>query len=283
MSNITPKTWLLTGCDSGMGYAIAETLLTQGQTVAVTALDLSKISALAKRFPNQAFCYQLNVTDTDQIQEIVSLAEAQTGGIDILVNNAGYGVLGAAEETSVKEYRDMFDVNFFGLVEVTRCVLARMRTRKKGEIFNISSYGGFAASPGWSMYASSKFAVEGYSEGLSKEVAPLGIRVTILEPGAFRTNFAGSSLKQTQLRIEDYQSTPVAQRRSSVLASNGHQPNDPNRLGLVLLHLVSLAKIPLRIPLGLDALDRIQAKVKAMDEDFKAISEISGMVSFETP
>jgi short-subunit dehydrogenase len=282
MSHTISKTWFVTGCDSGMGFSIAETLLANGQKVVATALDLSKISTYMERYPKTAFCYPLNVTDTANIEKIVSLAEDATGGIDVLINNAGYGVLGAAEETSAQEYRDMFEVNFFGLVEVTRSVLARMRKRKKGEIFNISSYGGFAASPGWSMYASSKFAVEGFSEGLSKEVAPLGVRVTILEPGAFRTNFAGSSLKQTKLRIEDYQSTPVAQRRTTVLASNGNQPNDPSRIGLVLLHLVSLSKIPLRIPLGIDALERIQNKVAEMDREFKEISTVADMVTFKT-
>ena len=277
------KSWLITGCDSGMGYALAETLLAQHETVVVTARQEANIAPLLARYPATAFGHALDVMQTSRIAEVVTQAEAQTGGIDVLVNNAGYGVLGAAEETSAAEYRAMFEVNFFGLVEVTRAVLPHMRRRRAGHVFNTSSYGGYAASPGWSMYASSKFAVEGYSEGLAQEDAPLGIRVTILEPGAFRTNFAGDSLMQTALRIEDYAQTPVAARRTSVGASDGNQPNDPKRLALVLLRVASMADAPLRLPLGADAIDRMRKKVASASAEFERWAALSVSVGYAAP
>ncbi len=277
------KTWFITGCDSGMGYALAETLLAHGETVVVTARQVDSVAALLKQYPASAFGHQLDVTQTGRIAEVVAQAEAQTGGIDVLVNNAGYGVLGAAEETSAIEYRAMFEVNFFGLVETCRAVLPYMRRRRSGQIFNTSSYGGYAASPGWAMYASSKFAVEGYSEALAQEVAPLGIRVTILEPGSFRTAFAGASLLQTALRIEDYAQTPVALRRTSVNASDGNQPNDPKKLALVLLRVTSMPQVPLRLPLGIDALDRMRKKVASVSAEFERWAPVAVLVGYDAP
>ena len=283
MERENTKSWFITGCDSGMGYALAQTLLAQGEKVVVTALQEVNIAPLLAQYPATAFGHVLDITQTSRIADVVARAEAQTGGIDVLVNNAGYGVLGAAEETSETEYRAMFDVNFFGLVEVTRAVLPHMRLRRAGQIFNTSSYGGYAASPGWSMYASSKFAVEGYSEGLAQELAPLGIRVTILEPGAFRTEFAGTSLMQTALRIEDYAQTPVAARRDSVNASDGTQPNDPKRLALVLLRVASMPDAPLRLPLGKDAIDRVRNKVATTAAEFERWSPVALSVGYSAP
>ena len=277
------KSWFITGCDSGMGYALAETLLAHGEKVVVTARRKANIVKLLTQYPVTAFGHALDVTQTSNIAQVVAEAEMQTGGIDVLVNNAGYGVLGAAEETSADEYRAMFDVNFFGLAEVTRAVLPFMRSRRNGHIFNTSSYGGYAASPGWTMYASSKFAVEGYSEGLSQEVAPLGIRVTILEPGSFRTNFAGASLLQTALQIGDYSNTPVASRRISVGASDGAQPNDPKRLALVLLRVASMPDAPLRLPLGADAIDRLRKKVVSVSAEFERWSPVAISVAYDAP
>ena len=283
MEKTNTKCWLITGCDSGMGYALAQTLLACGEKVVATVRRASSVADLLAQYPATAFSHVLDVTQTCRIADVVAQAEAQTGGIDVLVNNAGYGVLGAAEETSAMEYRAMFDVNFFGLVEVTRAVLPYMRIRRRGHIFNTSSYGGYAASPGWSMYASSKFAVEGYSEGMSQEVAPLGIRVTILEPSAFCTEFAGTSLMQTALRIEDYAQTPVAARRDSVHASDGTQPNDPKRLALVLLRVASMPDAPLRLPLGADAIARVRKKVTTTAAEFERWSPIALSVGYTAP
>lgn len=282
MEKAKPKSWFITGCDSGMGYAMAQALLAHGEKVVVTARRAASIADLLEKYPTTAFGHALDVTQTSRIAEVVAQAEAQTGGIDVLVNNAGYGVFGAAEETSVAEYRAMFEVNFFGLVEVTRAMLPHMRRRRRGHIFNTSSFGGYAATPGFSMYASSKFAVEGYSEGLAQEIASLGIRVTILEPGSFHTNFARGSLVQTALRIEDYEQTPVGPRRIKISAAGAsRQPNDPNRLAPVLLRLASMAEVPLRLPLGADSIERLRAKVVSTSAEFERWLPVTLSVGYD--
>lgn len=274
------KTWFITGCDSGMGHAFAETILEKGDVVVVTARHLPNVAGLISRFSATAHGFELDVTDTAAIRDVVRQAEEATGGIDVLVNNAGYGVLGAAEEISAEEYRPMFDVNFFGLAEVTRAVLPYMRARRKGHIFNTSSSGGYAASPGFAFYAASKFAVEGFSEALAQELDAFGIHVTILEPGSTRTQFAGSSLQKPRTAIADYTDTAVTLTVNRMVARDGTQPGDPKLIAEALIKLADEKEPPLRIPFGEDAVNRLENKVATVAAEFRKWKPLSLSVAF---
>ncbi|UPK29922.1 SDR family NAD(P)-dependent oxidoreductase [Bradyrhizobium sp. 195] len=277
------KTWFITGCDSGMGLAIAETVLEHGNVAVMTALNPANVAGLRERFPNTAICHQLDITDGGSIKRVVDAAETMTKGIDVLVNNAGYGILGAAEETTPAEYRPMFEVNFFGLAEVTRAVLPGMRKRRRGHIFNTSSSGGYAASPGFAFYAASKFAVEGFSDALAQEVAAFGINVTIVEPGSTRTNFAGSSLKRPLNPIPDYEQSAVSLTATRMTARDGAQPGDPKRLAKALIQLTDEKNPPLRIPLGEDAIDRLEKRVATQAAEFQKWRSLSLSIAFDSP
>ena len=277
------KTWFITGCDSGMGYAVAQTVLERGDIVVLTARDTRNIDPLLRAHPETAHGYTLDVTDTVRIGEFVNTALKVTGGIDVLFNNAGFGLLGAAEESSADEYRPMFEVNFFGLAEVTKALLPHMRQRGSGHIFNTSSLGGYAASAGFAFYAASKFAVEGFSDALAQEVAAFGIKVVILEPGSFRTRFAGASLKKPAHRIDAYHETAVRTTRERMAQRDGAQPNDPMRLGVVLYRLSRMNDLPLRLPLGEDAVARVSTKVASTAAELEAWKKIALSVGFDAP
>lgn len=275
------KTWFITGCDTGMGRAIAEVVLEAGHRVVVTARDAANVADLKQRFPQTACLYSLDVTNPVQVRDVVADAERQTGGIDVLLNNAGYGVLGAAEETAADEYRPMFEVNFFGMADVTRVVLPYMRQRRRGHIFNTSSAGGYAASPGFAFYAASKFAVEGFSDALAQEVGALGIKVTIVEPGSTRTQFAGASMKKPRLQIDDYKDTAVTLTTTRMAARDGAQPGDPRKLGQALIQLTGEARPPLRIALGDDSIDRLVKKAEEQLTEFRAWDSLSRSIAFD--
>ena len=278
----TPRNWFITGCDKGMGAAICETLLAHGERVFATALDPVNLDGLAARYPDTLWVHKLNVTKADEIAEAVARAEQCTGGIDCLVNNAGYGILGAAEETTPAEYRPMFEVNFFGMAEVTRAFLPHMRRRRRGHIFATSSSGGFAASPGFGFYAASKFALEGFCESVSLDVAALGIKVTIMEPGSFRTDFAGGSMVRPANPIDDYADTAVKLTVDRMKARHGTQPNDPRKFALVLLILSRLPAPPLRMPLGADSIDRLRGKLAAVAAEFDRYEHLCRAVAFDS-
>lgn len=273
------RNWFITGCDKGMGLAIAKAALENGDTVAVTLLEKGKKSELAATYGDRVNSYHLDITDSAAIKETVAQIVQDMGNIDVLVNNAGYGIVGSAEETSEKDYRDVFDVNVFGMMEVTRHVLPQMRAQKSGHIINIASLAGFVGLPGMTAYCASKFAVEGYSEALAKEVAPLNVKVTIIEPGGFRTDFAGGSLKQTPSRIPEYRETSEAYS-NRVKARHGVQPGDPARLGLALVHIVQQAEPPGRLPLGEDALANVTEKTASLMAGFERWTELSLSTSF---
>jgi len=279
---VDKKTWFITGCDKGMGHAFAGVLLARGERVVVTARDVANVQPLLDQHPATAFGYTLDITHPAQIREIVDEAERATGGIDVVVNNAGYGLLGPAEATTPEEYRPMFEVNFFGMAEVTRAFLPYMRRRRRGHIINTSSSGGFAASPGFAFYAATKFAVEGFSESVALDVAALGIKVTILEPGSFRTDFAGGSLAKPRADIEDYSMTAVKLTIDRMTARHGTQPNDPRRLAKVLMLLSRMDNPPLRIPLGLDALERLRQKLDSVRAEFDKYEDLSLAVAFDS-
>lgn len=276
------KSWFITGCDRGMGYIFAETFLRHGDTVVVTARDKSNVSDLLKQYPDTAIGLELDVTDSEAIHQVVKRAEMLTGGIDVLINNAGYGLLGPVEATSPDEYRALFEVNFFGAAEVMRAVLPFMRQRRQGYIINTTSIGGFAASPGFGFYAASKFAMEGLSESVALDTAVFGIKVTILEPGSTRTEFAGESMNYTSTIIEEYQSSAVKTTVDRMTARHGSQPGDPRRLAKVLLKFSRMDQPPLRFTTGEDGLGRMRQKLDATSKEAEKFAHLSLGVAYES-
>ncbi|MFT3816593.1 MAG: SDR family NAD(P)-dependent oxidoreductase [Rubrivivax sp.] len=254
-----PRRWLITGADKGLGHSAAEAALARGDQVVVTVLAPDPDAyALAHRYPGRCRAIHLDARELQRIPQAVAAAEAVFGGIDVLVNNAGYGLIGVAEEVPPEQYRPLFDVNFFAVVETIRAVLPGMRRRRSGHIVNLSSVGAFGASPGFGFYAATKLAVEGYSESLAKEVAPLGIHVTLLEPGGFRSDFAGPSLATQRSRIEDYAATMADYVGNWSASRHRKQANDPAKFGPALCRLVDEPQPPLRLPLGRDGYARMR-------------------------
>lgn len=259
------RVWFITGASKGFGRALVESALEQGDMVVATA---RKPEILAQSFQdnNHLLILPLDVTNSYQIQESVEKAIEKFGHIDILVNNAGYGLLGAVEEANLEEVKQVFSTNVFGLHAVTQAVLPHLRSQKSGHIINISSVGGFSGSIGWGIYNSTKFAVEGLSEALSLEVKPLGIHVTIVEPGMFRTDFLASSMRSVNTVIKDYTNTS-GQTREMANKSNGNQPGDPNKAASAILKVVAADDPPLRLVLGPDSLKRIKTKLEQVKTD----------------
>jgi NAD(P)-dependent dehydrogenase (short-subunit alcohol dehydrogenase family) len=252
------KVWLITGASRGFGAETVKAALASGDKVVATARSIEGLAYLNGN--ENALPLVMDVINGPQVDEAVAAASAQFQRIDILVNNAGYGLVGAIEECSAAEVENLYRTNVFGLLNVTRAVLPGMRKRKFGRIINISSLGGYASFPGWGLYCSTKFAVEGISEALHGELAPLGIRVTVVEPGYFRTDFLdGKSLISTAQRIPDYAET-VGKMRDTISSRNHDQPGDPAKLAAVLVQLAGFPEPPLRLPLGSDTLQRISAK-----------------------
>ncbi|MBY6263774.1 oxidoreductase [Azospirillum sp. 412522] len=261
--------WFITGCSTGFGRELARLVLEKGWRVAATARDPSKLDDLLAGHGERGRAIALDVTDHAQVARAVAEAEEAFGRLDVVVNNAGYGYLSAIEEGEDGEIRAMFETNVFGLAAVTRAVLPGMRARRAGHIVNISSQGGMIGFPGSGYYAATKFAVEGLSESLSKEVAPLGIRVLIVEPGPFRTDWAGRSLKQSATWIEDYEQTSGA-RRKQIGGYSGKQPGDPVRAAEAIITAVTAADPPLRLVFGRPALDGVRGKLRSVLDEIDA-------------
>jgi NAD(P)-dependent dehydrogenase (short-subunit alcohol dehydrogenase family) len=261
--------WLITGCSTGFGRDLAELLLDRGHRAVVTARDAGRVADLVQRRPDNALALALDVTDSKAIAGAVSAAEERFGRIDILVNNAGYGYLAAVEEGEDEAIRAMFEANVFGLFALTRAVLPGMRARRSGHIINIASVGGLVGNPGSGYYAATKFAVVGASEALAKEVAPLGLKVTVIEPGPFRTDWAGRSLQQAKHRIADYDQTS-GQRIRDVSGRSGQQPGDPRRAAEAILQVAESDQPPLHLVLGRPGLDMVRGKLAALQADLDA-------------
>jgi NAD(P)-dependent dehydrogenase (short-subunit alcohol dehydrogenase family) len=263
MSNTTqPRTWFITGASTGIGRVLAEEILKAGGNVIATARKLDKIADLERQYPKTAKAMVLDVTDPGKVDLTVTAAFAQFGHIDVLVNNAGYGVAGAVEEVSEAEFMPMFDTNFFGLVRVTRVFLPHLRKQRSGHILNLSSISGLIGNQGSGYYNASKFAVEGLSEALAAEVAPLGIKVTIIEPGPFRTDFLGRSGVMAATRIPDYDNT-AGNNRKYFADNDGKQKGDPLRAAHAMMQVVESPNPPLHLLLGVSALQRLRAKVES--------------------
>ena len=268
------RAWMITGCSSGFGRALAQAVLASGDRCVVTARDPSSIRDITARNESTSLALPLDVTDRAQRDHAVAEAARTFGRIDVLVNNAGYAYYAAAEEGEDAPVRTMFETNFFGLVALTQRVLPLMRKQGRGHIVNISSVGGLTGNPSSAFYSATKFAVEGFSESMAKEVEPLGIRVTLIEPGPFRTDFQGRSVKVTGTPLDAYAATAGA-RRAQLRTSSGKQPGDPVRAAQAILQCVRSSNPPLRLLLGKVAVDRAQDKFdtlrRSMDE-WRAVS-----------
>lgn len=261
------KVWLITGCSTGFGRVLAQELLSTGNKVIVTARRISSIIDFQNKYPDNALCLELDVSNNAQIHYTVESAIKKFGQIDVLVNNAGYGICGALEEAPENEIRRIFDTNVFGLIEMTRAVLPHMRKNKSGHVLNISSVAGLVSTPGFGIYNATKYAVEGLSEALAGEVSSFGIKVTIIEPGPFRTDFAGRSIYMCE-EMKEYDQSMQA-TRSYIQKVNGHQAGDPLRASFLMMRVVDMENPPLRLPLGRMALERIQTKMKSFSEELK--------------
>ena len=260
--------WFITGCSTGLGRALAETVLKHGHRAVVTARNPAQIQDIVAQYPKNSLAVQLDVADYSQIDRAISAAEKAFGRIDVLVNNAGYGYLAAVEEGEEQEIRAMFETNFFGLAALIRRVLPGMRARAHGHIINISSVGGLLGNPSVGYYNATKFAVEGLSEALAKEVEPLGIRVTVVEPGPFRTDWAGRSLKQVRNPIDAYAKTSGA-RRAQISGYSGRQAGDPARAAQAIIRIVESPAPPMNLVLGKDGLKRVRDKLEKFSDSLR--------------
>ncbi|ANI55126.1 oxidoreductase [Pseudomonas sp. DR 5-09] len=274
------RTWLITGASRGFGILIAEQALRAGDAVIATARNPQDITDRLGDHPN-LLAVRLDVTREEEAHQAVAQGIKRFGRIDVLINNAGFGVLGAVEETSASETERLFATNVFGLLNVTRAVLPHMRAQRSGRVINISSIGGYQAYVGWGVYGSTKFAVEGISEALHQELAPLGIHATVVEPGFFRTDFLDEqSLLKTALVLPDYDET-VGKMRTFAEAANHAQPGDPLKFAEAMLALVNAPNPPQRLALGSDTVARIEAKNRLVAQELAEWNELALSTDFK--
>jgi NAD(P)-dependent dehydrogenase (short-subunit alcohol dehydrogenase family) len=266
--------WFITGCSTGFGRELAQIVLRRGWRAVVTARDVGRVQDLTQGHEDNAIALSLDVNKPDQIVAAVKAAEDRFGAIDVLVNNAGYGYQSSIEEGDDAEIRAQFDTNVFGLAAMTRAVIPGMRARRRGHIVNISSQAGFIGFEGSGYYAATKHAVEGLSDSLSREVAPLGIKVTCVEPGPFRTDWAGRSLQQRRPMIADYQNT-VGARLASTANISGKQPGDPIRAVEAIIKVVEADNPPKHLVLGSIAFEGIRNKLNETLAEIDAWAEVS--------
>jgi NAD(P)-dependent dehydrogenase (short-subunit alcohol dehydrogenase family) len=273
------STWLITGCSTGLGRSLAEAVLAGGHRAVVTARDAANLQDLAKMHPDTALALALDVTDPAAISAAVQQAEARFGGVDVLVNNAGYGYRAAVEEGDDADVQRLFATNFFGAVAMIKAVLPGMRARRTGAIVNISSIGARITPAGSGYYAATKAALEAMSGSLRKELRPLGITVTTVEPGAFRTDFAGRSLAQSAEPIEDYADT-AGKRRKENDTVHGNQPGDPAKAAQAIIAAVGSPEPPELLLLGADALNGFTAVLDAERDELQRWKELSTGTDF---
>lgn len=275
-----PKVWLITGSSTGFGRSLAEAVLAKGDRLIATARKPEQLSELVAHYPDTASAVRLDVTNPTEVREAVNTALQTFGRIDVLVNNAGYGAVGAIEECSDEMIRKQMETNLFGVLDMMRAVLPVMRQQKGGHILNLSSVGGFVSFGAVGIYCATKFAVEALSEALSQEVASLGIKVTIVEPGAFRTDFNGRSLVTPEQSIDDY--APVSGEFLKWLAEmDGKQPGDPNKAAQAMIRVVESDHPPLRLALGADAVSTIEAKMASVKAELDAWKSVSVDTAYE--
>jgi NAD(P)-dependent dehydrogenase (short-subunit alcohol dehydrogenase family) len=263
------KVWFITGASTGFGRLLSEHLLSLGAHVVATARKPEVLADLVAKYPATAQVLQLDVTNPEHIDAAVKDALARFRQVDVLVNNAGYGLCGGVEEATEAEFMPMFETNVFGLIRVTKALLPQFRNQRSGHILNLSSIAGLAGAPGWGYYNATKFAVEGFSEALAGELAPLGIKVTIVEPGPFRTDFLGRSGVEAALRIPDYDAT-AGKTREYFHDQAGKQRGDPTRAVEAMIDVVGSPNPPLHLLLGKLALNRFQGKLDLWREEIAA-------------
>ncbi|MGF1623213.1 MAG: oxidoreductase [Rhodomicrobiaceae bacterium] len=273
------QTWFITGCSTGLGRALAQHVSSLGYNVVVTARNPEQIRDIGADAPDRTLTLKLDVTLQDDIDNAVREAEARFGRIDVLVNNAGVGYFGAFEESDIEAVREMFEINVWGLASMTRAVLPGMRRQRSGTVVNISSIGGLRARASLSFYTATKFAVEALSEALANETEKLGIKVLIVEPSGFRTDWAGRSAGEAGVTIEDYADTAGAVR-GTVRGNSGRQPGDPDRAAKAIVMAVNADNPPLRLLLGRAALAGARAKVEELTKDFDAWADVTEGADF---
>jgi NAD(P)-dependent dehydrogenase (short-subunit alcohol dehydrogenase family) len=276
-TNTENPVWFITGCSTGFGRELATQALERGYRVVVTARKPDEVEALAAK--GEALVLKLDVTDQSQIDTAIKAAEKQFGGIDVLVNNAGIGYFAAVEESEEKEVCRMFEINVFGMGRMIQAALPGMRRRRKGFIVNISSVAGLRSFPSLGYYDATKFAVEGLSEALWQEVEPLGIKVMLVEPSGFRTDWAGRSANESKKQIADYAAT-AGVCRSEMRADSGKQPGDPVRAAKAIVEAVASLNPPHHLLLGNDAYEGATAKLEALGKEFKAWESVSRGADF---
>jgi NAD(P)-dependent dehydrogenase (short-subunit alcohol dehydrogenase family) len=266
------RTWFITGVSSGLGRSLAEAVAARGDMAVGTLRQDAQLAAYNALAPGRTVGLKLDVNDHTRVTAVMQETVARFGRIDVLVNNAGYGLLGAVEEVSDAEARAQLETNLFGALAVTRAALPHMRRQKSGHILQISSIGGFNGTPGAGIYNASKFALEGFSEALAKEAAPLGIRVTLVEPGPFRTKWAGESLKRAAAVIPDYAATPAGSTINRIVGygTTGSQPGDPDLAADAMIKAVDSPNPPLRLVLGALAITAFRAKLETTRKELEA-------------
>jgi NAD(P)-dependent dehydrogenase (short-subunit alcohol dehydrogenase family) len=263
------RVWFITGCSTGFGLLLAHELLKRGERVIATARNASKLDDLLTLYPDTARTFKLDVTKPDEIDSVARVALTAFGHIDVLVNNAGYGVNGAIEEVSEDEFEPMFQTNLYGLIRVTKAFLPHFRERRSGNIFNFSSIGGLIGGAGWGFYSATKFAVEGLSEALAAEMKPLGVHVTIIEPGPFRTDFLGRSGKLAAKEFPEYKDT-AGKAREYLKTNAGKQPGDPQKAIEAVIAVADSPEPPVHLILGKIALTRFRGKLEQWQKEMAA-------------
>lgn len=266
---MSKKIWLITGISSGLGQALAQYVMQNGGFVIGTLRKEQEVEAFNRDHSEKGKAVLLDVTDFDSVKKVVQQIVSDYGRIDVLVNNAGIGFVGSVEETSLSETRHVMESNFYSVLMLTQAVLPIMRKEKSGTIVQISSHGGIKAFAGFGVYNASKFALEGFSEALEQEVAPLGIKVLIVEPGPFRTSFAGNNLKEAEKVIYDYADTAGA-FKSKLRSVDGLQEGDPVKAASAIMEHIASGNSTLRMPLGKVALHTISTKIQSLTNDLEA-------------
>jgi short-subunit dehydrogenase len=273
------RVWFITGTSTGFGYLLAKEALRRGDRVIATARDISKLKDLTAQYPDSARTFTLDVTKPREIESVAQQAIAAFGHVDVLVNNAGYGLNGAIEEVSEEEFEPMFQTNIYGLIRTTRAFLPHFRQRRSGHIFNLSSIGGLIGMPGWGFYSTTKYAVEGFSEALAGEMKPLGVHVTVVEPGAFRTDFLGRSGKLAAKELPEYVET-AGKAREYFNSQAGKQRGDPQKAVEAIIAVADSPEPPVHLIIGKMALARFRDKLAQWQKEIAAWEAVSCVTDF---
>jgi NAD(P)-dependent dehydrogenase (short-subunit alcohol dehydrogenase family) len=273
------RTWFITGTSQGFGHDLTAAALQRGDSVVATSRNPEKVQASFPDASDRLLAIAMDLFDNAQIASVVQAGIKRFGQIDVLINNAGHGLLGAIEEVTDSQIANVFQTNVFGLLRVTRAVLPHMRSRRAGHIVNLSSIGGLVGGAGWGIYNATKFAVEGISEALAQELTPLGIGVTVVEPGPFRTDFLGGSLSMVESQIPDYDQS-TAQARNYPKQFNGAQAGDPEKAAKAIIQAVTGDKPPLHLLLGAIAYQRANAKLDSLRTEFEKWKDVALATDF---